>query len=52
MQLSKKLKTFSGYFAPFFESALTLKHFEKKNKPHSLKISEVIDSQRGVYLNA
>ena len=52
MQLSEKLETFSGFFIAFFESALNFEHFEKKNEPHSSSISEVIDSQRRVYLNA
>ena len=30
MQLSKKLKTFCGFFIAFFESKLNFKHFEKK----------------------
>ena len=52
MQLSEKLKRFYQFFIAFFESALNLEHFEKKNEPHSSSISEVIDSQRRVYLNA
>ena len=52
MQLSGKLKTFSGFFIAFLESTLNFEHFEKKNEPHSSSISEVIDSQRRVYLNA
>ena len=30
MQLPKNLKTFSGFFIAFFESALNSEHFEKK----------------------
>ena len=52
MQLSEKLERFSRLFIAFFESALNFEHFEKKNEPHSSSISEVIDSQRRVYLNA
>ena len=52
MQLSGKLKTISRYFIALFDSALNFEHFEKKNQPHSSSISEVIDSQRRVYLNA
>ena len=52
MQLSEKLATFSQFFVAFFESALNFEHFEKKSEPHSSSISEVIDFQRRVYLNA
>ena len=54
MQLSEKTKTFFQFFIAFLESILNFKHFEKKkkNEPHSSSISEVIDSQRRVYLNA
>ena len=30
MQLSEKLKIFSGFFIAFFETTLTFEHFEKK----------------------
>ena len=30
MHLSQKEKKFSGFFSEFFESALNLKHFQKK----------------------
>ena len=30
MELSSKLKTFSDFFIAFFESTLTLEHFQKK----------------------
>ena len=53
MQLSGKLTTFFRFFIAFFEFALNFEHFEEeKNEPHSSSISEVIDSQRCVYLNA
>ena len=55
MELSGKLMielTFSWFFIAVFESALNFPHLEKKNQPHSSSISEVIDSQRRVYLNA
>ena len=51
-QLSGKLKEFSRFFIAFYESALNFEHYEKKSQPHSSSISEVIDSQRHVYLNA
>ena len=52
MQLSKKPETFSQFFIVFLQSTLNFEHFEKKNEPHSSSIFEVINSQRGVYLNA
>ena len=54
MQLSKKPNTFCRFFIAFLESTLNFEHFEKKkkNKPRSLSISEVIDSEKRAYLNA
>ena len=49
--LSQKQKTFSGFFIPFLKCELNLEHFEKKDEYPSLVISEVIDSERGGYLN-
>ena len=55
MQLSWKLKTFSGIFIAFFDSAWNFEHFEqkkkKKNPAHRSHISEVIDSHGRAYLN-
>ena len=39
-ELSQKLKTFSEFFRAFSKSGLRFKHFEKKDDPHSLFISE------------
>ena len=39
-ELSKKLKTFSEFFRAFSKSGLNFEHFEKKDDPHSLFISE------------
>ena len=36
MQLSKKVKAFSGYFTQFLESTSNFKHFEKTDDPPSL----------------
>ena len=36
-------------FLLFLESKLNLKHFEKKIEPHTLSISEIIDSERCGY---
>ena len=39
-ELSQKLKTFSKFFRAFSKSGLNFEHFEKKDDPHSLFISE------------
>ena len=39
-ELSQKLKTFSEFFRAFSKSGLNFEHFEKKDDPHSLFISE------------
>ena len=46
MELSEKQKTFFQYFSPFLKSSLNLEHFQKKHDPHSLCISEIMDSQK------
>ena len=40
MQLSQKLKTFSGFSNVFSKSRLSFEYFQKKDDPHSLFISE------------
>ena len=40
MQLSVKLKTFSGIFNVFSKSRLTFEYFQKKDDAHSLFISQ------------
>ena len=52
MQLSKKPKMFCCYFIAFLRSIFNFQRFENKNEPHSLSISEIIDSERRGYLNA
>ena len=49
--LSKKQKTFSGFFIAFLNCAFNLKHLEEKYEYSSLVISKVIDSERDGYLN-
>ena len=49
--LPQKQKTFPRSFLAFLKCALNLKHFEKKDEYSSLVISNVIDSERGSYLN-
>ena len=51
MQLPRKSKTFKQIFTMFLKSKSHLKHFEKADEPHSLNISEIIDSERRGYLN-
>ena len=49
--LSQKQKTFSGFFIAFLKYAWNLEHFQKKDEYPSLIISEIIDAERGGYLN-
>ena len=49
--ISQKQKIFSGFFIEYLECASNLEHFEKKDEHPSLVISEIIDSERGGYLN-
>ena len=51
MQTSLKLKTCSRFFIAFLKSTLNLEYFEKKDKPHSLSITEIINCETGSYLN-
>ena len=52
MEVCKKLQKFFRIFIAFFESALNFGHFENKNEPHGSSISDVIDSQKRIYLHA
>ena len=45
MQLSQKIKTFSQIFSPFSKFKGNLQHFQKKDDPHSLFISEATTSE-------
>ena len=45
--LSKKRKTFSGYFIPFLKCAQNLEHLEKQDEFPSLIIWEIIVSETG-----
>ena len=49
--LSRKQKTFSGFFIAFLKCTLNLGHFQKKDEYPSLIISEIIDTERRGYLN-
>ena len=45
MHLSQKQNIFSKFFFAFFESALNFQHFQKKDDPHSLCLSEITDHE-------
>ena len=49
--LSQKQKAFSQSFIAFPKCAWNLEHFEKKDEYPSLIISEIMDWERGGYLN-
>ena len=49
--LSQKQKTFWGFFIAFLKCAVNLEHFEQKDEYPSLIISEMVDCERGGYLN-
>ena len=49
--LSQKGKTLFGFFIAFLKCAWNLKHSEKKEEYPSLIISEIIASERDVYLS-
>ena len=51
MKLFEKPKKFCLIFIAFLESKLNFESLEKRNQPHSLHISEVIDSERRADLN-
>ena len=46
MDLSQKENNLCQFFSPFFESGLNFEHFQKKDDPHSLCISEITDHER------
>ena len=49
--LSQKGKTFCGFFIAFLKCAWNWEHFEKKEEYRSLIITEIIASERDVYLS-
>ena len=49
--LSQKEKTLCGFFIAFLKWGCNLEHFEKKDEYPSLIISEIMDCERGGYLN-
>ena len=46
MQLSEKKKPFAAFLLHFWNLQLSFKYFEKINDPHSLRIYDIIDSER------
>ena len=46
MNLSQKPKIFPKNFSAFFESALNFEHFQKKDDPDRLCISEITNHER------
>ena len=46
-----KKKFFCLFFIAFLNSILNFEKKKKKNEPHSLRFSEVIDVERRAYLN-
>ena len=51
MQLSKKQKTFSQFFAVFLKSTSNVEHFEKNMSLIGIYIPEIIDCEIRVDLN-
>ena len=49
--LSQKGKTLWGFFLAFLKCAWNLEHSEKKEEYHSLIITEIIASEKDVYLS-
>ena len=45
--LSQKRKTFSPFFSAFLKSTLNFEHFQKKDDPHSLIISQITVCEKG-----
>ena len=50
-RLSEKGETFFWFFIEFLKCAWNLEHSEKKEKYPSLSITEIIASERDVYLS-
>ena len=48
----KNKRRFVDFFIAFLKCACNFEHFEKKHEYPSLIISEIMDCERGGYLNA
>ena len=51
IQLSKKPKTFFGFFIIFLNFISIFRYFEKRDKLQSLSVSQVIDPEKRFFLN-
>ena len=51
MQASLKLKTCYRFFIAFRKSTLNLEYFEKNDQSYRLSITEIINCEKGSYLN-
>ena len=51
MQLPQQPKIFSRYFFAFLKSTSNFQYFDKREECHSLTIFDILDSERGLYLN-
>ena len=51
MQTSLNLKICSQFFIALLKSTLNLEYLEKKDQPHSLGITEIINCETGSYVN-
>ena len=49
--LSQEGKTFSQFSIPFLKCAWNLEHFEKEEEYRSLIITDIIASERNIYLS-
>ena len=50
-QISLKPKSFSRSFIPSLKSTLNLEYFEKKDEPHSLRVTETNNCKTSSYLS-
>ena len=51
MILSKKMNIFSQYATAFLKTTFNFKHFETKDQSYTLPFFEIIDCERGAYVN-
>ena len=51
MQISRKLKTFSGFSIAFLKCTLNLEYFQRKDQSQILSITEIINCETGSFLN-
>ena len=51
MQLSRKQKRFSEFFAAFLKSSLNFEHFQMKDASSSRGVSKITESEKHGYIN-